>query len=173
MPTPKATPKATPTESLPAEFLAEIRSLAISSRTSWLPLGRKVLAAQKAYPWLTAKGLADSLKEKYGKEVAYVTDSSLSKASTVALAFSSVSDVDLARRTLSFWYAAYKSFVQHGQMGADAAAAGLLADRPTLKIPKAGKANRAVTLPTALVDRLHKARGKTPLAEFLASLLKA
>lgn len=170
-----ATPKpsagsAKATQEIPAEVLAGIRAVGISSRTSWLALGRKVLEAQKLYPWLTTKGLASALKDKYGAAVTYLSESSLSKASTVAHAYAGVSDVDLAQRTLGFWYAAYQSFIVGGRMTADAVVSGLLAG--ALKIPKAGHANRAVTLPIKLVEKLHKARGSKPLAEFLESLLK-
>ena len=165
----KVTPKVTPTgEVLPDEVLRDIRATAISHRNSWLVLGRKVLAVQRDYPWLTIKGLAEQLRAAY-KDDAYLSESSLSKAATVALAFANIPESDLARRTLGFWYAAAKAFIP--RLAADAVVEGLLAG--ALKIPKASREHRAVTLPANLVDKLHKARGKVELAKFIESLLPA
>ena len=161
--------KVTPTgEALPNDVLRDIRAVAISHRNSWLPLGRKVLEVQRAYPWLTIKGLAEQLRAAY-KDDRYLSESSLSKASTTALAFASIPESDLARRTLGFWYAAAKAFIP--RLAADAVVEGLLSG--ALKIPKVSRESRAVTLPSNLVDKLHKARGKVELAQFIESLLQA
>lgn len=155
-------------EALPNEVLEDIRAVAISSRNSWLALGRKVLAVQRDYQWLTIKGLAEQLRAAY-KDDTYLNESSLSKASTVALVFASIPESDLARRTLSFWYAAQKAFIP--RLAADAVVEGLLAG--ALKIPKVSRKHRTVTLPSNLVDKLHKARGQVELAKFIESLLPA
>lgn len=156
----------TSTEALPSEVLEDIRAVAISSRNSWLALGRKVLEVQRDYGWLTVKGLAEQLRAAY-KDDTYLSESSLSKAATVAMAFKGIPESDLAKRTLSFWYSAQKAFIP--RLAADAVVEGLLAG--ALKIPKASRGHRTVTLPRELVDQLHKARGKVELAKFIESLL--
>ena len=157
-----------PTEALPNEVLEDIRAVAISHRNSWLALGRKVLAVQRDYAWLTIKGLAEQLRAAY-KDDAYLSESSLSKAATVAMAFKGIPESYLAKRTLSFWYSAQKAFIP--RLAADAVVEGLLAG--ALKIPKVSREHRTVTLPSNLVNQLHKARGKVELAKFIESLLPA
>ena len=163
-----AAPKAPTGEQVPEAILEQVRSAGIASRNSWQALGKAVLKAQADLPWLTTKGLAESLRARYGS-VSYLSESSLSKAATVTQVFAEVPSETLAARSLSFWYGAYGAFVQHGQMSAVAAAEGLI--KGSLKIPKATSSTRIITLPRELVARLHKARGATPLAEYLASLL--
>ena len=162
---PKSPPQG---EQVPTEMLAAVHAAGIASRNSWQALGKAVLSAQSSLPWLTTKGLAESLRARYGA-LSYLSESSLSKAATVTSAFKEVSSETLAQRSLGFWHSAYLSFVKHGQMSASACASALI--EGAIKIPKATSATRAVTLPRELVARLHKARGNTPLAEYLASLL--